>query len=337
MVVLAMVFFLSAFSLYGEKAATLNEVVDPDLVIARDGKIYVLERTTIFIYSGKDYKLIKRFGRAGEGPKEFMVRPDGPPMSLTFHKGKLVVASTNKVSYFTPEGEYLSEQKTPAGTVFYPVDGKYLGIGTAAFENNEVFIAFRLFDGKFQNPKLLYKTEVYLGNNIRLDLPMEALHYNPIHGDKLYLVAADRDFAIDCFDLNGKKLYSIEKKDWEKIKVTDAYKQKTFAWFKKHPFFGPGFEQIKKGMTMKKNYPAIKDLTVADDRIYVMTHKKKDGLNEIIIMDLKGKELKRAFVPVQEAEPFTYNPLFYDIEKGVYYGLTENENEETWDLHVKKL
>ncbi len=56
---------------------------------------------------------------------------------------------------------------------------------------------------------------------------------------------------------------------------------------------------------------------------------------ECIIMDIKGKELKRIFVPLQDSEPYTYYPLLCAIEKGKYYALIEDEDEETWELHMK--
>ena len=52
-------------------------------------------------------------------------------------------------------------------------------------------------------------------------------------------------------------------------------------------------------------------------------------------MDIKGRELKRVFVPLQDSEPYTYYPLLCAIEKGKYCALLENEDEKTWELHMK--
>jgi hypothetical protein len=42
-------------------------------------------------------------------------------------------------------------------------------------------------------------------------------------------------------------------------------------------------------------------------------------------------------VPLQEAEPYTYYPLLYSIENGKFYALIENQEDETWELHMKKM
>lgn len=331
------VFIVSVSLLCGKQVAELKEVIKPDMVLTQNGKLYVLEKTSIFIYSLKNFRLIKKFGREGEGPMEFVARPFGPPMSLSFHSGQLVVNSNNKLSYFTPEGKYIKEEKAPPNAVFFKAKQGYLGVGAAVAEDNRVYICFRLFDQDFQNPKMLYQTEVSLAQGIEFIVPMNSLHYFPIYQDKIFIVAGGKGFVIDCFDYTGKKLFSIEKKDYKKIKVTDDYKKRTREWFKIHPTFGPIFDQIKDRIIFKEYFPAIKDISIGNDRLYVITNKMQKGLWECIVMDFKGKELKRTFVPLQEAEPYTYYPLLYSIENGKFYALIENQEDETWELHMKKL
>jgi hypothetical protein len=77
---------------------------------------------------------------------------------------------------------------------------------------------------------------------------------------------------------------------------------------------------------------------VQDDRIYIINFKTQKGdigdkdESECIVMDLKGNEQKRVFVPYQEMLGMEY---FYksDIYKGAFYVIVENEDEETWEIH----
>ena len=48
----------------------LTELTKPDSIISKNGKLYILERTFIYIYSQDTLKLEKKFGRSGEGPGE---------------------------------------------------------------------------------------------------------------------------------------------------------------------------------------------------------------------------------------------------------------------------
>lgn len=329
------IFISFIFPLKGDKVATLKEVIKPDMMQVKNGKLYVLERTTIFIYSLKDFSLLKKFGREGEGPKEFQARPFGPPMSLSFYSDNLVVNSNNKLSYFKLNGDYVNEEKAPPGAVFYRVKDGYLGIGSAIGENNRPFVCFRLFGLDFQAPKMLYQSEITLGQGIELKVPMNALNYYPIYKDKIFIVEGKKGFVINCFDHKGNKLYDIKKKEYEKTRVTETYKQRTIDWFKNHPTFRAIFPGIKDRIIFKEYFPIIKNIAVDNDVLYVITNNMKHEQWECIIMDLKGKELKRVFVPLQDSEPYTYYPLLCAMEKGKYYALIEDEDEETWELHMK--
>ncbi len=328
---------LSLSFLFGEKMATLQEVTRPDMVLAKDGKLYVLEKTSIFIYSLKDFRLIKKFGRSGEGPMEFMARPFGPPLNLYFHSGKLVVNSINKLSFFTLDGKYIDEEKVPPDAIFYRLKGGYLVIGAAIGEDKQPHVCYRIFSGDFLPQKMLYETEIALGARPDLHVPMNAMNYPLLYKDKIFIAAGKKGFVIDCFNHSGKKLYTIEKKDYKKIKMTDAFRKSIIDWFKSHYQFRNVYETDKHRIKIKEYFPAIRSLTVDNDLLYVITYKTQKELTECIVMDLKGKELKRVFVPLLESEPYTYYPLLYAVENGTYYALLENEDDDTIELHSQKI
>ena len=75
---------IATVNLAANKIVNLSQLARPAILVADYEKLYILEKTTIYIYSAKDYKLIKKFGREGEGPKEFKTQPFGPPMNLCF-------------------------------------------------------------------------------------------------------------------------------------------------------------------------------------------------------------------------------------------------------------
>jgi hypothetical protein len=320
-----------------KKAATLPEILDPAMMGVKDGKIYVLQRATIFIYSPKDYKLIKQFGREGEGPREFIVRPFGPPMSVLVYPDRLVINSNNKISYFKFDGEYITERPAPPNTVYCPMGEKYLGIGAAIKEGDaQPKLAFRIFDQDFKPTHMLYQTKIQVGNLRHIILPMEALHYLPVYKNKLYVVNSKKGFVIDCFDFNGKKLYSIEKK-WEKVKLPSDYETKAKEWFKTDPVFKQIWPVIKPGLKFEEYYPPVKDMYIDSDIIYAFTYKQKNDRYECVLMDLKGKELERVYLPLPKSDYYTYYPLLYSIENNTHYMLAENEDEETWELHVETI
>lgn len=334
---IVMSLFLSTFLTAGPKVKTLTELTKPDAMLAKNGKLYVLERTSIYIYSLNDLKLLKKFGRAGEGPGEFMARPFGPPMTISFFEKYLVVNSNNRMSYFTLDGKFVREEKSPPLSVSLRVKGGYLTIGPVLSSDKKNFLGFKRFDEKFENPKVLYQTEYEVGNIQTFLLPTNPLNYYPLDDDNIFIINGKKGFVIDRFDHTGKKLGTIEKKGAERIKVPSNYKKEVLEWFARSPIYKGFIERIKQGLIIKEYYPEIKTMMIDKGNLYVMTNKTKKGLYEFKILDKKGKELKQAFVPLQEEEPYTYYPLLCCVENGTYYAFLENEDEESWDLHVKKI
>ncbi len=323
-------------NLTANKIVQLPNLARPAILVADYEKLYILEKTTIYIYSVKDYKLIKKFGREGEGPKEFKTQPFGPPMNLCFTEGRMTVNSMNKITFLTPDGEYKSEIKAPPNLVFYPIKDKYVVAGPAVTEDKKFLISIRLLDSDFKQQKVFHRTEVDVGNNIRIELPFGPYTYKPIYKDKIFVAGSITDFAIDVYQPDGKRLYQI-KKSFKKVKVASSYKNETHKWFKTDPQFRRFYDGIKNRIYFKEYYPAMRDLLVTEDTIYVITYKRKNELWECVVMDLKGKELKRLFVPLSPYVPYTYYPILFTVYKGKFYSLIEDEDEEGWNLHISDI
>ena len=83
-VILIILLFFVVLLLRGENTAEITEISKPDFMVAHNGKLVVMEKPHIYIYSLKDFKLIKKFGRQGEGPGEFKIEQFGAPMSTLF-------------------------------------------------------------------------------------------------------------------------------------------------------------------------------------------------------------------------------------------------------------
>ena len=53
----------------------LPEIFNPSSISINDQYIYIVQDVNVFVYSLKDFKLVTKFGKAGEGPQEFMKIP----------------------------------------------------------------------------------------------------------------------------------------------------------------------------------------------------------------------------------------------------------------------
>lgn len=330
--------FLIALFLNSSEPVSLPGVVRPSVFIVKADRIYILENASVSIYSLKDFSLIRQFGKAGEGPREFKYNGNnGRPLSMSFHGDRLAVNSTNRMSYFTLDGEYLSEENLVVDMLLFGVGGQYVGVGpTSDAEGKNQYIGFRLYDAGFKPGKVIYLSSLDVGNPSKLLIPADTFTYNPVYKDRIYINSSSEKFLIDVFDANGKKLYAIEKKEplipqgEENIKLTHEF-------FKTNPRFKPQYEYIKNILKFRDNFPPIRDFYLEADRIHVITYQHQGNSWEMIVLDLKGRELGRTFIPLAEYEPFTFYPLLYSVYQDKVYTLVENEEDEGWMVHTTPL
>ncbi len=332
-IILTLIILLSLHT-FGKVVASLEDISKPQMISISKDYILITEGHSIFVYSKKDYTLTKKFGKAGEGPKEFKVSPFGMPMIAYFHKDKIFVSSDSKISYFSSTGDFIKEMRIPPFTVFRPFMDQYVATGKGINKDNKSVLTINLHDSNLNKIKELYKSDMSMGPDAFFTYPISNFSFEP-YNDKLFIVRGKEGFVIEVLSKEGKTLYTI-KKDFNKIKVPKEYKDKTFKSFETNSRFKQFAEFFKKRTKFKKYYPAIQDIKVTDDRIYVITFKKQKGKTECVILDLKGKELKKVWVPYPELHGMDYLPE-YDIFNKKFYILIENEDKEVWELHVINL
>jgi hypothetical protein len=93
---------------YGKDIIPLPELQKPSYILIDENHLYVKERFSISIYSLKDFKLIKKFGKEGEGPQEFT-----RAINLDICDDYLAVISCGKISYFNRNGKFIRENRVP--------------------------------------------------------------------------------------------------------------------------------------------------------------------------------------------------------------------------------
>lgn len=322
---------LAALVVHAQKPIPLNELLKPESLVLDGDRLYITEGANVLIYSTKDFTLQKRFGRAGEGPQDFYVH-NGPGgrLELQTRPDALIVNSFGKISFYTKDGIYQKEIKTPANTgLFKPLGENFVGHGIS-FGEGKYFPTYNLHDANLNKIKEIHRIEVPRtgGKIFAYASPFGLSVYN----DKIYITASV-DFDITVFDNNGNKLYSITM-DIEKVKITEEHKKKYFKFIKARGD-QQRYEFMKKNLAFPEYFPAISVVFVVDDKIYAQTHKEKDGKSHFMILDLKGKLLNKVFLGLHKKPTGGFYP--YTIKNGKYYQLIENEKSEKWELYIKEI
>ncbi|MCK4890840.1 MAG: hypothetical protein KAS97_12975, partial [Candidatus Aminicenantes bacterium] len=309
----------------GEVIATFPDLLKPTGLVIDNDNLFVTEDITIYIFSMKDFKLVKKFGKAGEGPQEF-----NRFAAITPLKDKLLINSMSKLSYFTKDGEYIREIKTKGGFAFLyqPLGDKYIGRGVSNKDNTR-YVSINLYDKDLNKIKTLLNQEddnqFAKGSLKILNSSLNYMTFN----DKLYLVNGS-DFEIKVYDSSAKEIMTI-KRDYKREKFTEENKQAVFDVIKNSPQQRQYFDVIKKMAVFPKEWPAIASVFERDNIIYVSTFKSSDKTKyEFFLFDSNGKFIHSMYIPLKFQTALQPYPM--SIKNGKLYQLIENEDEEEWEL-----
>ncbi len=333
-----LVLSLGWFFAYGEKVAELPEIKNPVGMTVDDTRLYVNEIATVYIYSLKDFKFVKKFGGEGQGPREFQVLPH-VPVGVDASTDRLIVTSIRKISYFTKQGEFINEVKGASLALRLRLFGdKFLG-WSQAMDKGVIFNTIVLFDSKLNKLKEIYRVkDSYQGPGKGYKVLPKVFTYHSY--DNKIIVPGNDDNVIDILDSNLKKLVSI-RIGHKRRKVTRKFKDQLTHYYKTSPETKKVYERMLRPLIWPDYFPVIDDFFVDEGTIYVLIFKEeqegkkeKEG-NEFFTYDMAGKFKRRITIPIRyesELRPF---PTL--IHKGKLYQLVEDEDSLIWEFHVSEI
>lgn len=326
---MAVLFTLLFSNIHAGVAATFPEMSQPYRIMAHEGKLYVLVGQTVSIYSIPDYKLVKKFGRRGEGPQEFMNR-----LNITAYPNALIINSQGKISYWTKDGEFIREIKSFAtGGVETLGKDMYVGLGWMQGTNKKKtnYQTIVLYDSNFKKIRIIDKKKAEWQDNKGLMHFAQSFYFINSRTRKWIYVIGHDGMNINVFNEKGEKQWSI-KEPYEKMKVTEKDRRAVHNFYKTHPRWKSRYEAGKHLIKFKEYKPAINNFLEYDGLIYVETYKRKDGKTEFYVFNQKGKLMKKIFLPLVLIDYKNSYPYF--IDKGVFYHLVDNDDEEVWELRT---
>ncbi|MCK5220128.1 MAG: 6-bladed beta-propeller, partial [Candidatus Aminicenantes bacterium] len=205
-VTVALIFLISTF-VSGRVIATFPELLNPDRMEMDENRIYITEGIAINIYSFKDFRLIRKFGKKGEGPREF-----ARYIGISLNNNRIYVNSQGKLSIYSVDGEFIKEMKTHSSLTggFIPIGKFFIGRGMEIGKESNTSILINLYDSELKKQRNIIKK---LNDNSFAKGVIKffdsTLNYNVI-GNKLYVVNGT-DFKIDVYDSDAKKILSIQR------------------------------------------------------------------------------------------------------------------------------
>lgn len=327
------VFLLFSLFAHAEKVATLPEIVHPYRFVVDADYFYISQGVTVFVYSARDYQLLTKFGKEGEGPGEILLRRRGgnDEILLDTTPDHLIVSSVGKVLYFSRTGEFIRELRTEkAGRWLVPVGDHFAGKTYVRGQEGDarLYHGVVLFDKNLEKVKEIYR---HLHGWQGVSHP-----FNPLTVEQAdFKVADNKIFVINgglsrimIFDLQGKMLGTVTNPG-KRIRFTAADKERMVAGYQHNTFWKQYYHNRKQMFKFPKYFPPILwfDLDRGAKTVYVATHETMGKNRKYFIFDFNGKLMKEVFIPTGG------NLTFY---QGKLFRLVENDNEE-WDLYITQI
>ena len=309
-------------SLFGERITTFPQLNKPELIKVGENLICINEGAAVFLYDLDNFKLIKKFGKKGEGPGEF-------PSDLIINilKEKITIESRGKILFYSLKGDFIEEKRLlPKYRRLKLLGSRYFA--SSGSTNNGVYHnVVKILDTDFNEVKTFYQDEAGYRREKQVTNYASAWVFDV--GENKFFIVGSSDFKIDVFNKDGDSLHTISP-TYERVKVSQEFID---AWFNriKRRHGMNRYYLAKKRVRFPEFFPAILDLIVDNGHLYVITYRRREGESEFFIFDLEGKLVKKTFLPLKNYDGVVLFP--YTVKNNYLYQLIENEDTEDWELH----
>jgi hypothetical protein len=314
----------------------------PDSLSLFNDRLYITDQDHIAIFSLKDCKLIKTFGRQGEGPGEFKISPiDKIGLRITVRAENILINCWGKISLFTLDGNFIEEKKiivNSATQLFKPFGPKYIGFLREIRDNTDYYLVNFYDPMTLQKEKEICCMKAFLTNNSIDVMRLALVLKNDNRRGPIYQVCDDKLFieGEDCqifvYDQQGKKINSLRLHDYEKLEIPGTFKNEIMTYLEKR--LPTTFVNVKQNGKFPLYFP-LQSFQTSDGKLYVQTFKQNKDESEFYIFYPDGKLLGKTMVPFHESELLRAYP--FTIANGKLYQLIENEKTGEWELHIYEI
>lgn len=310
-----------------ERVAVLEEIDRPAYMTLDNTQLYITQGASIFIYSLKDYKLVTKFGKRGEGPREFKI-VNTEPLHINVQSKHILVDSFRKISFYTKSGDFVSEHKTEytLPTYMRPLGEKYAALDyiSTSSEQKKRVLAVNILDANFKKIREISRAEE---NYYMLK---RGLYDFKVYKDLVFISYPEGKFLIDCFDEKGTLKFSIKNEKFKRRAVTEEEKQESLERFSRNLGRNYPIDRLKKVFEFAKYWAAVSNFFIDNDIVYVVNNNRSQGKHLLFLYDISGKFIKEVVLPALATGKYT-------IKNGNLYQLFEDEEAEEWQLHVTKI
>ena len=313
------------------------DLVNPANMVIHQNKAYVSEAAGIIIYDLVNKKVVRHFGREGDGPQEFRIQANinNGGVYLTVGDDGLMANSLGKVSFYSLDGRYENEVKTfSRGSQFIGTHDGFFGIGVIQEDDGTEYYTMNLYSRTFGLRKELHRQEIWNDRKHLDPIRFTLLPLFTRQNEKLFISSTDPNGDILVFDEAGAALSKIVF-PFPQMKVSESHRKMFEAHLNSDPAYKGFLEQYHGIIHYAKFFPVIRHLHGEGGRIFVITYIEEDNERICYLFDTKGNFIGQCTVNIPPISPFRLTPFY--TQGDFFYVLFNNEKEDSWELRKTRI
>lgn len=332
--------FLFINPLWPVRIGVLPEVLKPHMICVSGGEVFVLQGGTVLVYSLQNIRLLRQFGKSGEGPGELREVPFRGNMLWVNHQS-VFIDGYDEIIEYSKKGKLLREsRKTYSHFIVQPLGNQFVTLKRQSDKKGRIFFSVTLCNDRFKEIKELFRHKS-VTNIKRLELFPDAQNFWTWN-DKIFIEKSEQGFVIEVFSSSGERLSRLSK-DIKRNPVKAPDRERVIEVLKQDPETKAmgGWEWLKKQLEfhIPDTLPLIREFSAGEGKLYIQTYHMKGSQVEYIILDLSGQVLNRVFLP--QPPPVLFDDQlsgrinrYYSFCGDFYYYLWEDLDTENWELHA---
>jgi hypothetical protein len=320
-----------------QKVGTLEGVLSPFSMAAEGNELFVGdENHTVRVYSIEPFALKFTIGGKGDGPGDFQFPP-----TVWVTAEAIVASDFTKSLWFLRTGQFLKavnysdfpDFDPHQSTLLFPAGEISIRIVSNHPDHKRTVI---LFDRELRPLETLYEG-LFDWNQLGGPAGFNLLNHRievVVGNDEIYISDTEKGFFIRVFSLDGRSITTIDlTASEEAVPVSAADREmllEEVRWTRSEKVY----EYAKTTARFPETFPRIHEIRYSDGRLYVTTHRKMDGLHEMLVLEPRGKVLKRMYLPFPSFHHFRASLVrsLFAVSGGSLFELVKNPETQAWEL-----